>query len=550
MTLPDTVQEYSKFAAESFIQTAVFIDDRIYERESSSKSEPRMVTSPRTRKKATKSATEVLDSISVDGSTADVDESADTYEIVQCFAKKQIVCSLYQPKKEASVSPSSDIFPLCKAADIVIIDWDLYGDAGAKAKELADGLIKQAIKDVPEQLRLILIYTQELNLHAIADELYQTVHTSVGDSFIPVENDDGLAFRTNNSRVVILGKPGRKRIETYERFEVQEKNLADFAIQEFAKMASGILHAATLLGLAQIRKSSRRILSKFSEKLDPAFLTHLAMSLPQEQATSHIVPLLVAEIESVLEDALPSPIIPEKILIDWCQKIWQPATHVKENFTEEINLKSIGEYIVTKGFSEAREKCNKIPKMNNNDKIREAGNFFLETPDDQANHQFAHLMSSRTFYGEVEKTLTLGTTVFDEQNNRYLLCMQPICDSVRIEEDNRSFLFAALEITAQNTNQRTTHVIRDFDGSYVELFYKPKSFNCIVISFRPTGAKKQVNAKISGDNPPVFTDISGINYRWVDQLKTTHAQRAVERLASDLSRVGLTEFEWFRKLEK
>lgn len=64
------------------------------------------------------------------------------------------------------------------------------------------------------------------------------------------------------------------------------------------------------------------------------------------------------------------------------------------------------------------------------------------------------------------------------------------------------------------------------------------------------GVKKQVVARGDNGRPHFFTDISGINYRWVDQLKNNHAQRAVERLASDLSRVGLTESEWFRNLEK
>ena len=74
----------------------------------------------------------------------------------------------------------------------------------------------------------------------------------------------------------------------------------------------------------------------------------------------------------------------------------------------------------------------------------------------------AHLMSNRTFYGDVTKALTLGTTVYDENNKRYLLCMQPICDSVRIDEE-RSFLFAELKIGAGDGQNPASHVIREFD---------------------------------------------------------------------------------------
>ena len=54
MTLPDTVQKYSEHAAEVFIQTAVFVDDKIYESRSSVSEKPKTVLPPRTRKRVSK----------------------------------------------------------------------------------------------------------------------------------------------------------------------------------------------------------------------------------------------------------------------------------------------------------------------------------------------------------------------------------------------------------------------------------------------------------------------------------------------------------------
>lgn len=549
-TLPDTVLDYSIIAAESFVQTAVFVDDRIYSTQPKAAEAPKIVSLPRTRRKASKSAERSNAQAGDMRSEAEEEEtSPDTYEIVNHFAKKQIVCSLYQPKEGAKVSKSSDIFPLCKAADIVVIDWDLYGDKGQKAKELADGLIKQAVEDVPEQLRLILIYTQELNLQAVANELYEKVHANIGDDFRPVDDEGGLVFHTVNSRVVVLGKPGRTRPEEYGKFVVGEKELADVAIKEFAKLASGVLHAAALLGLAEIRKNSRKILSKFNRDLDPAFLAHLAMCLPEEDASSHVVPLLVSEIEAVLEDALPSPLISEKILKNWCQVVWEPGAHLREVFGQDADLRAIGEAVLTMGFEAAKEQYNNLTKPNNNKNTRKASKMFLEEPESLENHEFAHLMSSRTFYDQEKRSLKLGVIVRRRRDSVYLLCLQPICDSVRLKGAT-TFLFAEFTDDENLRSGRATHVVIAADGTPHELYFQPKSFQCTSVRFKPSPGSDAVATKKTRDGCSAFYDASNRRYDWVDQLKPAHAQRAIAHLASDLSRVGLTESEWLRLLER
>jgi len=45
----------------------------------------------------------------------------------------------------------------------------------------------------------------------------------------------------------------------------------------------------------------------------------------------------------------------------------------------------------------------------------------------------------------------------------------------------------------------------------------------------------------------MFTSVKK-EFEWVCQLKTTHAQRAVEKFGRELTRIGLTESEWLRRL--
>ncbi|SOD17006.1 response regulator receiver domain [Nitrosomonas ureae] len=562
MTIPNTVSEFSKYAAQEFLQTAVFIDDRIYERKDGSIPESKLPSAPRSRPRALKSADQKVSS-NVSGGIEESDQKEySPRKIVISFAKKQIICSLYQPEKEAKFSEKSDVFSLCMAADIVIVDWDLHGDAGTKALELVGELIQRAVTDVPEQLRLILVYTDQIDLRGIGEQLYEKISRNIRDENLSVE-DDGLAFHTLNSRVSILGKENGKRPDQYKKHEVVEKELADKAIEEFTKLASGLLHAASFLGLAKIRKNSRKILSKFNSSLDPAFLTHRAMSLPDEDAADHLIPLLVSEIEAVLEDSLPKPLISDALIEDWCQNKWMPGDHVKKLLGNNTGQTKVAIDFCLKGKRMRNDHENvdlikqaiskKEEWRNERNKIREISSILLAIKDSVANHEFSRLMSSRTFYGKHRKDLKLGTIVRQEKNGenppRYLLCLQPVCDSVRLSAA-RKFIFAELEEVEQDGKNKASHILLPSDNKPKELLYQPKAFKCFISEFSPESKTKQILTKLLDDGREIFTDMNNCEYVWLDQLKTSHAQRAVEKYARELSRVGLTESEWQRLLDK
>lgn len=559
MALPNTVSEFSRKAAQEFLQTVVFVDDRIYENKSGTVHEPSNVTTPKQRKKVTK----VEEKKSLTITSTENEEQLDEYSphaVVNSFAKKKIICSLYQPDRRDKVTPKSEIFPLCIAADVVIVDWDLYGDRGEKALELIDGLINQAVTAVPEQLRLILVYTQEQNLVAIADEIFQKVTSSIGEQFEPLREENGLAFHTENSRLSIIGKTGKERPGTPGEHIVAEKELANVVVNEFAKLASGLLHAVSLLGLAEIRKNSRKILSKFNSSLDPAFLMHRALSLPDEDAANHLVPLLISEIEAVLLDKRDDLIISESLIKDWCYNEWKPGVHVEELLGIDADKQKVATEFCLNGKELKTENLpNSIIKKSikngkwtgDLEKLRCIANLLVSDKDSVKNHEFSRLMSSRTFYGKASKSLQLGTIVYLQNKHdikRYLLCLMPACDSVRLD-GTRKFVFAELEESVQDGKNKVSIVLLLKDNPPVELIYKPKSYKLFVAEFKPDKQSKQVLAKPSETGLEIFKDIAEQEFVWADQLKTAHAQRAVEQFARELSRVGLTESEWRRLLE-
>ena len=543
MSKISTMENFSKNAVENFLQTVVFVDDKIYAPPpTGTVLEGKKVSSPKTRKPATKSAVKYLSNDS-----ALVLEKPDDpapfspHDIQASFAKKRIVCSLHQPIKKQSVGIESDTYKLCASADIVIVDWDLYGDAGIKATTLIENLITQSLIEDPHQLRLVLIYTDSPNLFHIADKISENLTAKIPPDEIEYKDDDkGLAFHTLNARVVVLGKP-IKRLDEFKPFEVSEADLANRAVSEFCKLADGMLQGGILIGLAAIRKQSRKILTKFHSGLDAAFLTHRALGLPYEEAFDHITPLLVAEIEAVLEDSLGSPLFPDPVVEDWCNR---------ENFGEHAksliqgsDFRSFAYDFCRFGFeATGKHQLTSPPTKKQLQSLLcpDVKNASPPQPDMSSMEQLAMLMSQRTHYDNQRRFLKLGTILREcTGQKRYLLCLQPVCDSVRLSGSN-PFLFCYMD----EHGKKVTHIVPNGKNS-CELFFNPCKENRAILEFSAS-PKKMVTAKGDADSEFVFSDEMKDEYQWVAQLKTEHAQRAVEQFARELSRVGLTESEWLR----
>lgn len=194
-----------------------------------------------------------------------------------------------------------------------------------------------------------MIYTDDPNLFSIADQASEGLAAKLSNEIEYKKADEGLAFHTSNARVVVLGKPA-KRLEKYKAFEVSEADLPNRAISEFCKLADGMLQGCILMGLATIRKQSRKILTKFNSTLDAAFLSHRALGLPHEEAFYHIIPLLVDEIEAALEDSLPKPLIDNSVIEDWCKEKWAGKDNAKKFVPESVDVNEFAKCFCAKGM--------------------------------------------------------------------------------------------------------------------------------------------------------------------------------------------------------
>ena len=149
-------------------------------------------------------------------------------------------------------------------------------------------------------------------------------------------------------------------------------------------------------------------------------------------------------------------------------------------------------------------------------------------------------------YGNREQLLTLGTIVEFEKETEskvkykiYLLCLQPLCDSIRLT-DPRLFPFLLLENVAAG---KAFHILAPVNNSYLHLKIDSHAYNCSMITFPPSSGKKAVYT--SSDS--VFVDDKRNKYRWLGQLKWSYAQKVVNEFASQTCRVGVDQSEWIRR---
>ncbi len=177
------------------------------------------------------------------------------------------------------------------------------------------------------------------------------------------------------------------------------------------------------------------------------------------------------------------------------------------------------------------------------------------------NRNFALLTTVRTRYLTPPPILQLGSVValgnnvvikdaqgvITENTIKYdfYVCLQPLCDGVRLRVARR---FPFLKLKEVEAGEPFDQVI-EFGGKRYDLQIVYSPYSLLFFSFEPNhemviGASKE-------EDVWVFNGIeeSGKNCSllWVSDLKFPHAQRIAVNFAAQISRVGLTESEWLRR---
>ncbi len=447
--------------------------------------------------------------------------------LVNAFLEKGVVCSIVEARQDGP-DPIELASRGARIADLVILDWLLFGNASKTVK---------AIVTIAEQnesrLQVIVVYTGANSLSDVAERLVQDAGFTKDDDFV---------LRCRSTVVLIFGKPGSPLTGGEDRRQPStDCNLPTMICNDLELVFKGLMPRFAFSGINALRESVPQILATFNSDLDAPALVHRALLPEPADAGPQFVQLLASDFEQVLHDERVDDVwdkesvrthlentslLGSSVQLAKKLKSKQDACHNSEGPDDlEIVRKAI-----TSGLSEVGMSDNAITKAL--DPLVDA------VGDNLANEALAVLMSASEL-GETPPRLELGVVVQDE-NERLWLCIQALCDSVRLKE-SRAFPMLPLCSDAKPP----VAMIRLPNGDYRSVGFDTRPYHLSMPKFAPTNGGSVV---VSGEPSNWhFTCEDGVRFRAVTRLRPEIAAQAVHGVASAATRAGANISEWLRR---
>jgi len=549
-------------AARRFLQSALIVDDRVSTQDPAAKETPVSVVSPsgpiRERDAGSQASSSRVGG-SKESSTqhkrgtegyaeAEHEKARAQASVVHVkpladrFADLELTCGVLQPAEGEKPEEVTDrIARAARGVDIVVLDWMLDDDTSFTALEA----VRRVVEQDQYGRRLLAVYTTQRDLGAI----FEALGTAI-DHAREVPNED-LALDAGGTRIVIFHKGGPELEDEYKKYERPEEELPKELVGIFVKLTAGLVPAIALNALAATRENTHRLLGRVGADLDLGYLGHLLRLEHREDGEQQLLEALSGELRAVIEDDQRTRATAAEGCDAW-------LSHHEAQLRAAIDvLKSIGAVVADQQV--------KWPKWKEDHKGDGFGKLSQEditellVGEEQAavarrsDASFAQLMAMRRPYARPQPGLHLGTIVRElNKADHYWLCIQPLCDSVRLPADPPSkFLMLPLEpVDHADKKKRARFVVDSSDGTPVHLWPWTRASDLEMMHLSPNhnGA---VHFKPDADDAEGLSrrtvdTAEGITLVWVAQLKPAHAARVAHDYATQLSRVGLDESEWMR----
>ena len=528
--------ETSRRVCLEFLQTAVIIDDRAFQRPPVAKAE-KANTPSRGRQK----------SLEEPKASVKHEYFLNTKDLVRGFAKNGILCSAIEFGDLESDLP---VFKeAAKSTDIAIVDWELAEDkAGIYALKLISSLVQSDVEN-PERFRLIAIYTAKNDLIEISSAVLKHFRAEHGVDLCSGES--GLLLTHESIVITIYAKDARSIPKHLHFNAVDEAGLPDELISCFSKSVSGIVPNAAIATLTALRKSTHRLLRKFDRSLDFGFLTHRACLPKPEDASSQLEALIAEELKSILRshDCVEVNVSYAAI------KDWVTASYKKQHefhIDDNIKLTRGDVLLCLKQGSENAEISR--PSFSKTKKKELYKHFSLMLSGDKAVADKSDVLLSnlsiiKTMYREVPPSLTMGVIIQSVKDDDYWLCIQPRCDSIRLFDEGKSTCFPLLPIL--KGRKKKSFNIPDLCGDGKDLFFHiPIHIQyCKCVEFR--SSRKDLNEiypKCDSQHYYYLTTTNGLRFKFVAELREEIIQSIMNNLAAVAARVGVNPSEWLRRI--
>jgi hypothetical protein len=167
--------------------------------------------------------------------------------------------------------------------------------------------------------------------------------------------------------------------------------------------------------------------------------------------------------------------------------------------------------------------------------------------------EFAVLTAFRSHYLLPPPQLKLGSVVCTKEAGKvkYLICVQPVCDAVRLKKQDISYTFPFIEMAEVEDASKGFDFAFKHNKKERQFIIQKKPSKMRLLKFKADPTQQAVVASQLPNNTSWFFQTSTTKkLEWIGELRFPHAQRVAANLATELSRVGLTESEWMRRAAK
>jgi len=579
---PADFREYSQSIVRNFLQSIVVVDDRAYFEKTESSARPTILESParpsftgtaRTTAEAEvvaerapsasqspleKTEPEIEEAQTAEETSEDRAHEMNAKQLIDSFADRGIACAVFRPSKFEFDQLDKRVHALAGWSDVVMLDWVLHEDTeGKKVKQLIVEIAQKAANQ--NRLQLVVIYTGELRLSGIIDEV-EKVLTEGGA--LSVTRKDDFTVESGATRITIYGKGNIEREGLAEDLRPRMATLDQLPgmiVTEFSNMTAGLLSNVALDSLAALRSNTHRILATFSSAMDAPFLAHRAMLDQPDDASALLVQLIAGELMSVLEGhevgKVADSISDFDIIRAWVNSNEAEGYDFAKRFGAGKQANALDQLtillrrgVLDDELQDPFKSYQKDPhKKNLTEKLASSPGSAQDLE-----HQFAILATLKSNYrSETNPPLLFPGTILkevaeDKSKQSYWMCIQPICDCLRIAE-TRSFPF--LRLRPPNEKAPAFDLVLHDAAAYLRVRVEYSPYTSKMIDFDPSEKSQAILGRLQ-DSIVLFTATNGTVFEWLGEMKFEHTQRIINNYAAQLARVGLDESEWQRRWSK
>ena len=441
--------------------------------------------------------------------------------IVNAFLEEEVVCSVLRPGREDDIQNIA--ISGSKIADLLILDWDLFGDDGEDTKRA----VLKVIETDPRRLRVIVIYTEK-SFTSVLDALIEECGLTKESDFV---------FSKEATIILVFGKLSIKPMEGEEGSD----RITDFSDLpkkiriDLENYFGGLVPELAFSGINIIRESAPRVLATFKSSLDAPLLTHRALLPEVSDIGPQFIRLLTGEFEATLMESSLTDLLDEDSIGERLEQ--SDIVEVPQILSEKLEDYSAEEALAL-GFAKLGLNDNRLNRL----LAPLVGAFGVGR---EPHESLAVLMSSTPF-GDTTPRLEAGVVL--ENEGEYWLCVQPLCDSVRLQGP-RKFPLLPLVVNVDETGspkRDSEAMIRAADGTALPVSFSKKHYELLMTEFEPSKNESSVLAQPEGD-AWYFKDTNQTRYRAICRFRSEFTRQAVQKLTSGVARTGVDLSEWLRR---